>query len=478
MDYFPAFLDLKGRSCLVVGGGDVALRKARLLQAASADITVVAPETSWACAEFIERHALQYLERRFDTDDVAGKWLVVSATGDAKTEQAVFEASTRAGVFCNSVDDRGHCSYITPAIVDRSPIVVAISSGGAAPVLARKLRERIEAMLPRDFGRLATLARRWRRTVSHRIDGLLGRRRFWEAVFDGRVADDALGGNFDRAEREMARLLVNFEERKPGQAWLVGAGPGDPELLTLRGLQVMQHADVILHDRLVSDEVLALARRDADLVPVGKAPGCRLTTQEQINERLVELVAEGKRVCRLKGGDPFVFGRGGEEVDALAAAGLDVEVVPGVTAAAGCAAAAGIPLTHRDLAQSVVLVAAHGKDSVDELDWQSLARERQTIAFYMAVKRLPEVMNRLIDGGRGASTPVAIVERGTLPQQRVIRGTLGQLTMLAEAQAIESPAVLFVGEVAALGASRAETVASAEPCPVTQSPPICAKQSS
>ena len=477
MDYFPAFLNLRDRACLIVGGGDVALRKARLLLSAGATISVVAPETSWAFAEFIDKHALRLRRREFRNSDIAGNWLVVSATGNACVERAVYEAASAAGVFCNGVDDKSNCSYITPAIVNRSPIVVAISSGGAAPVLARKLRAKLEMLLPNDFGRLASLASRWRERASGRIDNLLGRRRFWEAVFDGPIANFAIGGQIVRAEREMAGLLVDFERRTspPGEAWLVGAGPGDPELLTVRALQIMQAADVILHDRLVSDEVLAHARRDADLISVGKAPGCRANTQQEINELLVSLVQSGKRVCRLKGGDPFIFGRGGEELAALNAANLPCEVVPGVTAAAGCAAAAGIPLTHRDVSQSVVFVTAHGKESVDKLDWPSLARDQQTLAFYMAVNRFPELMSELIAHGRPAETPIAIIERGTMPEQRVVRGRLGQLGLLASAQRIAAPAMLIVGDVAAMGNPAAATIEELLQAEAPQAQPIYAK---
>lgn len=480
MDYFPAFLKLQDRPCLVVGGGDVALRKARLLLSAGALISVVAPETSSAFAAFIEKNSLRLVLRKFETSDVNGNWLVVSATGDATVERAVYEASTAARVFCNGVDDKSNCSYITPAIVDRSPMVIAVSSGGTAPVLARKLRGKIEMLLPKDLGRLAHLASKWRTRVSERIDSVLGRRRFWEAVFDGPATSRVLDGHVDKAELEMARLLADFENSPSveGEAWLVGAGPGDPELLTVGAVQIMQAADVILHDRLVSDEVLALARRDADRISVGKFPGSETNSQQAINQLLVRLVRSGKRVCRLKGGDPFIFARGGEELEALRAAGLRCKVVPGITAAAGCAAAAGIPLTHRDVSQSVVFVTAHGKDSVDQLDWPSLARDRQTLAFYMAVKRFPELMRNLISRGRPAATPIAIIERGTLPGQRVVRGRLGQLALLAEAQRIKAPAMLIVGDVAALGEHVMEDNSEPRQSPGTHSRAIYAKQRS
>ena len=452
VDYFPAFLNLRDRPCLIVGGGDIALRKARLMASAGARLSIVAPVCTPATILFANDHNVTLINREFQPSDITGHWLVVSATGKPDVERAVFHHATEAGVFCNGVDNIEHCSYITPAIVDRGAVVVAISSGGAAPVLARKLREQIEAVLPVGISRLGALASRWRDRVRARFGDLLSRRRFWESVFDGPVASAAIDGDIAAAESLLDAMLSAPESDQPGEAWLVGAGPGDPALLTLRALQIMQKADVILHDRLVSPDVLQLARRDADRVSVGKTPGCRANSQEEINALLVRLVGEGKRVCRLKGGDPFIFGRGGEEAEALAAAGHRYQVVPGITSAAGCAAYAGIPLTHRDLSQSVAFVTAHGKDSVDNLDWKSLARDQQTLAFYMAVRRFSSVMNNLINNGRAADTPIAIVEKGTTREQRIVRGTLGQLTLLAEAHRIAAPAMLIVGEVAALGA--------------------------
>lgn len=449
MDYFPAFLDLRGRSCLVVGAGAVAARKIRLLLAAGAEPIVVAPEAGAEMRRQIAAHGLPHLARRFGVGDVAGRWLVVCAVGDPAVRAEVSAAAEAAGVFCNAVDDAGSGSFITPAIVDRGAVVVAVSSGGAAPVLARRVREQIEALLPSTLAQLAALAGRWRDRVARGIHDAFRRRRFWEQVFDGAVAHQAHAGRHESAEQALAALLRSGASGDGGQAWLVGAGPGDPELLTLRALQVLQQADVIVHDRLVSDEVLARARRDAERIAVGKAPGGGGTGQREINELLISLVTSGKRVCRLKGGDPFIFGRGGEEAEALARAGLPVTVVPGITAAAGCAAYSGIPLTHRDVAQSVVLLTAHGKDSVDSLDWPSLARDRQTLAVYMAVRRFPVVMNRLIEHGRPADTPIAIVENGTTPAQRIVHGTLGQLTLLAEAHRVTAPAMLIVGEVVA-----------------------------
>ena len=445
MNYFPAFLDLDGRRCLIVGGGEVAARKARLLHSAGAELTVVAPRLAATMEQLVRSTGMRWQAREFDDADVAGHWLVVSATGVPDVERRVADVAAEARVFCNSVDNMSQCSFITPAIVDRSPLVVAVSSGSAAPVLARQVRARIEALLPVGLGRIARIAGEWRDRVREKLASLAERRAFWERFFEAAVTGDAA---------DAADLIPAMLESAPpvqGEAWLVGAGPGDPELLTLAAMHCLQHADVIVHDRLVSGEILALARRDAEMLSVGKTAGCKANSQESINAMLVELVASGKRVCRLKGGDPFIFGRGGEETQALQDAGLRYRVVPGITAAAGCAAAAGIPLTHRDAAQSVVFVTAHGKDSIDTLDWPSLARDRQTLAVYMGVRRFPELVTHLVAHGRPASTPIALVERGTTSEQRIVRGTLGQLNMLAEAHHIAAPAMLFIGEVARFG---------------------------
>lgn len=445
MNSFPAFLNLDGRPCLIVGGGAVAARKARLLHSAGADLTVVAPRLAAMMEELVRDAGIRWRPREFRRRDVDGHWLVVSATGLPTVERRVADAAEKARVFCNSVDNLPECSFITPAVIDRSPIVVAVSSGGAAPVLARQIRERIEALLPVGLGDIARIAGQWRDRVREKIAGLPERRSFWERYFKAAETGDAASA------ADLIPAMLDSAGPVDGEAWLVGAGPGDPELLTLAALHCLQNADVIVHDRLVSGDILALARRDAEMISVGKKPGCNVNSQESINATLVDLVASGKRVCRLKGGDPFIFGRGGEEAQALRDAGLRYRVVPGITAAAGCAAAAGIPLTHRDAAQSVVLLTAHGKDSIDTLDWPSLARDRQTLAVYMGVQRFPDIVRKLTRHGRPASTPVAIVERGTTREQRIIRGTLGQLALLAEAHRIEAPSMLLIGEVTRLG---------------------------
>ncbi|HNP34556.1 MAG TPA: siroheme synthase CysG [Woeseiaceae bacterium] len=453
MDFFPAFLNLNDKPVLVVGGGTVAARKIKMLIAAGARPHVVAPQVVPAIGRMLRAGQLSHSPRRFRDDDVTGHWLVVSACGAPGLSKKVARAAQRARVFCNAVDEPGSCSYIVPAIVDRSPILVAVSSGGTAPVLARQIRARIEALLPAGIGNIARLAGRWRQRVADELQGGEQKRRFWERLFAGRLQDSLDTGGAIAVNNEIAVALADAHQAgtSPGVALLVGAGPGDPELLTLKALQALQTADVILYDRLVSSEVLAMARRDAELVSVGKTPGSAANGQQEINAMLVSRVAAGERVCRLKGGDPFIFGRGGEEAAALAAAGLACKVIPGITAAAACAAAAGIPLTHRDVAQSLTFLTGHGTEADSRIDWAALARGRQTLAIYMGVQRASELMNNLTAHGRAVDTPIAIIERGSTPQQRVLRGTLGQLPLLIEAERVAAPAMLIVGEVARFG---------------------------
>src|SRR6056297_2243996 len=454
MDFLPVFLRLQDVPCLIVGGGETASRKFRLLAAAGARVTVVAPGLVAELASARHDEALVHVDAEFEPAHLDGQRLVIAATSDRSLNRWVAELADGRGVPCNVVDDPGSCRFIMPAIVDRSPVMVAISSGGTAPVLVRRLREKIEALLPARLGALAALAGRWRSRVAGRLREGGARRRFWEGVFSGPASDAARAGRAAEADRLIAQTLssaaVGRDRPAAGIAWLVGAGPGDPGLLTLRALQVAQQADVVLYDRLVSPEVLELTRRDAERIPVGKMPGGHCVSQEEISALLVRLVGEGRKVCRLKGGDPFIFGRGGEEAEALVEAGLPFEVVPGITAAAACGAYAGIPLTHREHSQSVVMITAHGKDSVDRLDWASLARDRQTLAFYMGVGRLGAIRSRLLQHGRAPTTPVALVENGSLPGQRVLSGTLAELATLAERYEVRPPAMLFVGEVAAL----------------------------
>ena len=451
MRYFPLFADLRGRRVLVVGGGEVAERKVRLLVEAGADVQVVSPELSpWLASR--ERGSVTWIATQFDTSQLAGVVLVVAATNDAAVNAQVSEAARAANVFANVVDDAERSSVIVPAIVDRSPLVIAISSGGVAPVLARLVRERIEVLVDGSFGTLAAMLERWRSRIKAALPDISRRRRFYESLVRGDVARSVRDGREADAERSLERLLAVRDQPFAGSVTLVGAGPGDPGLLTLNALRALQQADVILHDRLVSEEVLALARRDATRICVGKEAGGHSTSQQRIHEIMLEHARLGRHVVRLKGGDPFIFGRGGEELEFLVAHGIAFDVVPGITAAVACGAYAGVPLTHRDHAQSVRFVTAHCGESLDTLDWAALAQERQTLALYMGVSAMRTIGNQLTAYGRAASTPVAVIESGSRLDQRVTLARLDELGDLAARGDVRSPALLIVGEVAALAA--------------------------
>ncbi len=446
MDYFPIFLDLKGRRTLVVGGGEAAARKLRLLQKAGAWVTVVARQP---CAE-LERSGATLIRRGFVAGDVRGHTLVFAASEDVALDDRVAEAASGHGIPYNVVDRAEASSFIVPAVVERDPVVIAISSAGTAPVLARRLREAIERLLPVHLGRLACFADSFRGAIRGLLPDATQRRRFWERFFDSPVAEAVLAGDESRA-REGMLTLVNSRASDPqesGIVHLVGAGPGSPDLLTLRALQVMQRADVVVYDRLVGPKILDLVRRDAERLYVGKSAGHHSLPQDEINALLARLAGEGKRVVRLKGGDPFIFGRGGEELAYLRQRGIATEVVPGITAALGCAASVGLSLTHRDHAQALTLVTAEGRDGEPEIDWAALARPRQTLAIYMGVGAAGRIAQRLMASGLAAATPVAVVENGTLPDQRGVVGRLDGLKALIRESGIAGPAIIFVGEAA------------------------------
>ncbi len=455
MKLYPLFADLADRPVLVVGGGAVAERKAAALVEAGARVTVGSPTLSPLLAQWARAGRIVHIAGSFEAHWLDHVWLVIAATDDEALHQRIVELAAARRLFCNVVDDAARCSFHVPAVIDRAPITIAISSGGNAPMFARLLRERLETLLDHSLGALATLASTLRKRIRLRHPEPAARRRFYEQLFAGPVADLVRRGRPAAAQAAAERLLAAPDEMPRGSVVLVGAGPGDPGLLTLRALRAMNEADVILHDRLVSAEVLALARRDAERIEVAKEAGHHHTTQDGIHALMLEHAQAGRRVVRLKGGDPFVFGRGGEELEFLRAHYIPYEVVPGITAAVACAAYAGIPLTHRDHAQSVRLLTAHCKASHDTLDWPALARERQTLAVYMGVSQLDAFQQRLLAHGRAASTPFALVENGSRPQQRVVTGTLGQLARRAAEQSVQSPALLILGEVAALAESLA-----------------------
>ncbi|MGL5332909.1 MAG: siroheme synthase CysG [Aeromonas veronii] len=448
MDYLPIFCRLDNKPVLLVGGGEVAERKARLLLDAGAQLTVVAPKLDPELAELAANGSIEWLASEFASEQLAGKWLVVAATDRREVNALVYQSANQARIFANVVDDPKRSSFIMPSIIDRSPLMVAISSGGKAPVLARLLREKLEALLPQHLGAVAAFAGSLRDRVKARFATMGERRRFWERLLGADRLGQALARGDSASAHQLADNLFADESQTAGEVVLVGAGPGDPGLLTLHALRQMQQADVVVYDRLVSDEVMALVRRDAKRIFVGKQAGNHCVPQEGINQLLLEEAQKGPRVVRLKGGDPFIFGRGGEELETLVGSGIGFQVVPGITAASGCAAYAGIPLTHRDHAQSVRFVTAHGKGGTWDLDWPLLAKDKQTLVFYMGLSSCATIREQLLAHGKAGDTPVALIERGTQPSQRVIRGTLDKLPALAVG--VESPALIMVGSVVTL----------------------------
>ena len=464
MQYFPAFFDLTGQKVLIVGGGEVALRKLVLLTRSGANVTVVAPQVLPEFGAQAAGGTISVAVREFIPSDLDGARLVIVATSRRAVNRWIAALSEARGVPVNVVDDREASRFSVPALIDRDPVLVAISTGGTSPVLARRLRERLEALIPKRFGELALWLQALRRAARWRLRNPGARRRYFEHIVDGAAARRFVAGDTHGAESLAQQLLARTSgsPREPGEVTLVGAGPGDPELLTLKALRALQDADVILHDRLVPRAVLDMARRDAKQISVGKAAGGTGRTQAEINALLIEHALQGKRVVRLKGGDPFIFGRGGEELEALQQARIPFSVIPGITAAAGCAAYAGIPLTHRDHAHSVTFVTGHGDGGGHEPDYQALAKPGITAVFYMGLARVEQIAARLVQHGAPEALPAALIAQGTLDDQRVITGTLATIAADAARAGLESPALLVVGEVVSLHGSLAWFSAGAQ----------------
>mgnify|MGYP003700301951 CR=1 FL=1 len=451
MRYLPIFYDLKRGPSLVVGGGDIACRKIESLRNAGASVVVVATQASPAIQTLAAEGALELHQRAFAPADLDDKLLVIAATADDAVNETIATLATARRIPVNVVDNPRLCSFIMPSIIDRSPVVVAVSTGGAAPVLARLLRARLETLIPSSYGRLAALMEDFRDRVKTALPNATNRRRFWENAVTGAVAERIFEGKYATALSTLERMLENRPTDPPGgEVYLVGGGPGDPDLLTFRALRLMQQADVIVYDRLVADEIVALCRKDAERVYVGKQRDQRALDQAGINTLLVSLAREGKRVLRLKGGDPFIFGRGGEEIETLAAHGIAFQIVPGVSAANGCAAYAGIPLTHRDYAQQCVFVTGHQQDGRTLLPWAQLVAPQQTVVIYMGVHGLEELCAKLIAHGMDGELPAAIVERGTTPEQRVLVATVRDLPARARAAEFRAPSLIILGEVVRL----------------------------
>ena len=446
--YFPVFLKLEGERVLLVGGGVVAARKLELLRRAGARVDLVARELSADVKAAVDFGAARFMARNFEPAQLQGCRLAIAATDDTTLNRAVAAAATQLNIPVNVVDDAALSSYVMPAVVDRAPLLVAVGRGGASPVLARRVREKIEALLPAALGGVAAFMQRQRSAIKQRVVAAQ-RRGLWERFLDSPAVGRLLTHDEAAAEKILDEIAAGRAPR--GEVYLVGAGPGDPDLLTLRALRLMQQCDVVLYDRLISPGILDLVRRDAERMFVGKEARRHVVPQDQINAELVRLAQAGKRVLRLKGGDPFIFGRGGEEIDTLAAAGIAFEVVPGITAASGCAAYAGIPLTHRDYAQSCVFVTGHARAGGElELHWDQLARRGQTVVIYMGLQTLPQLCARLIEHGLPADWPAALVEEGTSAAQRVVTATLGDLPSRAIAEQVTGASLVIVGEVVKL----------------------------
>ena len=451
MDYLPIFLAIKDEPCLLVGGSQAAEPKARLLLRAGARLVVVATALTPGLRDLVGEPGVTWRRRAFREDDLDGMRLVIIAADDEALARTVAGAARQRGIPVNAVDRRSLCSFILPSILDRSPLVVAVSTSGAAPILARILRAHLETIFPAELGRLARFIGEIRPAVLRRITDPALRRRFFEGIVDGPIGEQVLAGREDDARGALESALADCQSAgTAGEVYLVGAGPGDPDLLTFRALRLMQKADVVVYDRLVSKAVLDLTRRDAERIYAGKQPGYHAIPQHEINDLLARLALAGKRVLRLKGGDPFIFGRGGEEIETLAALGVPFQVVPGITAASGCAAYAGIPLTHREYAQSCIFVTGRRKIGEETLDWDSLVRPNQTVVIYMGLAGLEPICNGLLRHGLPPDTPAALIEQGTTSAQAVHTGTVGTLASIIEGKRPRAPTLVIVGEVVRL----------------------------
>ena len=447
MEIFPISLKLQQQRCLIVGGGHIAYRKALLLAKAGAKIDVLAPEIDDNLLQLVQQSQGQYVQDVFSSSTALRHYrLVIAATNNNRVNQQVFAACEAENVLVNSVDDPPHCRFMVPAIIDRSPLVISVASNGTSPVLSRQIRTQLESTLPHGMGKLAEFSGQWRAAVKQKIVNPDERRIFWEELYASPLKEQVFNDNLDAANQSIQQALAEWQTPK-GEVYLVGAGPGDPELLTLKALRLMQQADVVIYDRLVSAPILELCRRDAEKVYVGKARSNHAVPQEGINALLVKYAQAGKRVCRLKGGDPFIFGRGGEEIQELYEAGVSFQVVPGITAASGCSAYAGIPLTHRDYAQSVRFLTGHLKEGSPELPWSELVYEHQTLVLYMGLVGLESICEKLIAHGQRADMPVALISKGTTPEQKVVVGTLADIASKVAQHHIQAPTLTIIGEV-------------------------------
>jgi uroporphyrin-III C-methyltransferase/precorrin-2 dehydrogenase/sirohydrochlorin ferrochelatase len=452
MDLLPIFLNIRENDCLVIGGGQIAARKVALLENAGGKVTVISPASCEELTQKADAGDIRLLAREFDAADISNQAVVIAATSDASVNEKVSRLAKEKGIPVNVVDNPELGSFLMPSIIDRSPVQVAVSTGGSSPVLARLLRGRLESSIPSATGRLASLVEEYRGKVKDHFTNIEARRDFWEKILQGHVAELVYAGHDQDAraalEDELAKAADKSED--VGQVYLVGAGPGDPDLLTFRALRLMQQADVVVHDRLVSKPILDMVRRDARRIYAGKERDNHAIPQEDINHLLVRLAKEGHRVLRLKGGDPFIFGRGGEEIEGLMEEGIPFQVVPAVTAASGCSTYSGIPLTHRDYSQACTFVTGHLKDGTCNLNWPALAQPNQTIVFYMGLQAVDVICKELIGHDMPPTTPAALIQQGTTPEQKVYIGDLDSLPELVRLNEVKAPTLIIVGNVVKL----------------------------
>jgi len=451
MDHLPIFLDLKDKKVIVTGGTTVAARRVEMALRAGARVEVFAAGLSNEFDDFADNENFTHTAGPVSPSDLKDCIIAYGGMEDEAVDQALTDMARAAGVLVNVADVPENCDFITPSIVDRDPLVIAVSTGGASPILARTIRARLEVMLPATYGDLTRFVGSYRDEAMKKLKAGSTRLRFWEAVTTGPVADLFLAGDekgaTEQLKAELDAAVAGTERPRLGEVYLVGGGPGDPDLLTFRALRLMQLCDVVVYDRLVGDGIMNLVRRDAERIYVGKLPKQHTVPQQDISQMLVDLAKQGKRVLRLKGGDPFIFGRGGEEIEALAAEKIPFQVVPGITAASGCSTYAGIPLTHRDHAQACVFTTAHGRDGVLDVDWDVLLRPNQTVAIYMGLSNTPHLCQGFIDRGADPDLPVAVIDNGTRPNQRVVTATVSTLCDVLKDANFKGPAMIIIGTV-------------------------------
>ena len=451
MDHLPIFINVRQNPCLVIGGGDIALRKINLLIKAQAKVDCLSPLFCEGITNLSQNGDVNLIQKRFESDDIKDYAIIIASTDDSSVNALISKSAKKARIPVNVVDSPELSSFIMPSIVDRSPVIIAVSSAGRAPVLARIIRAKLETVIPSAYGVLAEIAGEYRQKVKDRFSKIKDRRAFWEFIFSGVIAEKVFSGRINEAKDDIDKQLKQASQMELGEVYLVGAGPGDPDLLTFKALRLIQQADVVLYDRLVSKGVMELVRRDSELIYVGKKGGSQESTRQiDINDQLVELAKSGKRVCRLKGGDPFIFGRGGEEIESLSEHGIPFQVVPGITAASGCSSYAGIPLTHRDYSQSCRFVTAHLKNGTTNLPWDEFVIDQQTIVFYMALSGANYICQKLMEHGMDKDMPIAIIEKGTMPEQKVYISSLTKLPDLLATEDIHAPTLMIVGEVVKL----------------------------